>query len=167
MATPWYPTLPSSWTAPSSCLASTANYMVIISTNSEDHPLFLDMFGIPSPTEFVATPSGPCVPPSFTPEVPYITDGPCPVGYSTACATAAVFLGSPASSVTCCPRFVRKPFRIFACIQNAYGCVDWFSSGEIWTGSRTDLAISPPTGEPETRTPNESEAISISDWGSY
>lgn len=104
MATTSYPTLPATWTAPSSCLAETAYYYVITYTADDGGLLFADMFGIPTPTNIGAEPSGPCVPPSLTTDVPYITDGPCPTGYSIACATGADVDETPASSITCCPR---------------------------------------------------------------
>ncbi|KAI1401726.1 hypothetical protein F4819DRAFT_312279 [Hypoxylon fuscum] len=156
MATMSYPTLPSTWTAPSSCLASTAYYYVIEQTATNGDLLIEQIFGIPTPAQFI--PSGTCVPPSYDPDVPYITDGPCPTGYSVACATGADFQGTPASSVTCCPSGVFN----FSCEKN-FGCIVDATSGEVWTGSRTDIALSPPTGVPETHTPREGEQLQA--WG--
>ncbi|KAI0008244.1 hypothetical protein F4779DRAFT_618798 [Xylariaceae sp. FL0662B] len=160
MATTSFPAFPSTWTAPSSCLASTAYYYVVVSTFSGNPGgiIFSNMFGIPTPTNIRADPSGACVPPSFKSDVPYITDGPCPNGYSTACATGGTYRGTPASSVTCCPSGAFD----FSCYDNQYGCIAGYTN-TTWTGSRTDFALTPPTGRPETRVPEEGENVWA--WG--
>lgn len=115
MTTP-YPTLPSTWSPSSQCIASTAFYYVVerTFTISETIPagiIFSLMYGIPTPTVYGTitnqTPSGTCVPPSFTTDVPYITDSnSCPTGYSIACASGSSYSGAAASAITCCPRQV-------------------------------------------------------------
>ncbi|KAJ8122082.1 hypothetical protein O1611_g9933 [Lasiodiplodia mahajangana] len=139
-----YPTLPSTWTPPSSCLASTAYYMAIVSTEpgSYDKYAFWNMFGNPTPIDF-GTPSGPpCLPTSFAARVPYLTDGPCPSGYSVACATKTSYNQDPASIVTCCPSGAFT----FSCYDNDYGCgySQPYTTGVTWTGWRTDLYLTPP-----------------------
>lgn len=112
-----YPTLPSTWSPSSQCVASTAFYYVVERTYSPSGTLpggviFSLMYGIPTPTVYGtitgATPSGTCVPPSFTTDVPYVTsEGRCPSGYSIACATGSSQAGGVASAITCCPRYVQ------------------------------------------------------------
>lgn len=105
MATTDNPTLPSTWSAPSSCVGSTGYWYVVYATVNGGL-LFENMYGIPTPSQLSKDPSGLCAPPSFTSDVPYVTDGPCPTGYSAACATEGEYSKSSASMVTCCPRSV-------------------------------------------------------------
>jgi hypothetical protein len=99
------PTLPASWMAPTSCFASTNYYYVLLGGG-----YFSNMYGTPTPVLTGNAPTGDCFPPSFIIDVPYLTDGNCPSGYTTACATAAAeSSGQPVSSVTCCPRLVSHP----------------------------------------------------------
>lgn len=113
-STPTLPPLhsfPSSWTAPTSCFASTNYYRVLYV--DKGGRFVSNMYGTPTPVFTGNTPSGDCFPPSFTINVPYLTDGSaCPTGYTRACATAgSAKAGESAavSTITCCPRFV------FAC----------------------------------------------------
>ncbi|KAJ2972431.1 hypothetical protein NQ176_g7162 [Zarea fungicola] len=97
---------PSTWTAPSSCFASTNYYRVLY---SEKSGLFVsNMYGTPTPVFTGNTPTGACFPPSFTINAPYLTDGSaCPSGYTRACATAGSAKAGESASVstiTCCPR---------------------------------------------------------------
>lgn len=101
------PTIPASWTAPTSCFASTNYYFVLMSGG-----VFSNMYGTPTPVLTGNAPTGPCFPPSFTIDVPYLTDGNCPSGYTLACATAGPkSWGQPVSTVTCCPRYVVRPLQ--------------------------------------------------------
>lgn len=81
--------------------------------------IFSEMFGAPTPLMMSVDPTGPCIPPGFTTDTPYMTDGPCPAGYTEACATKAVFSGTPASSVTCCPRSVLRPSKRMDCVPES------------------------------------------------
>ena len=99
------PTIPATWTAPTSCFASTNYYRVLLGSG-----FFSNMYGTPTPVLTGNAPTGSCFPPSFTIDVPYLTDGNCPSGYTLACATAGPeSWGQPVSTVTCCPRFVVHP----------------------------------------------------------
>ncbi|KAK6863726.1 hypothetical protein PG995_000254 [Apiospora arundinis] len=155
-----YLTLDPSWTAPSSCLASTAYYYVVVRSFTGGI-VFSEMFGAPTPHMMSANPTGPCIPPGFTTGTPYVTDGPCPTGYTEACATGAIFSGTPASSVTCCPSGAFK----FGCrgTETYYGCMATAKSGDIWTGTRTDIALTPNTQAPETHTAYAGEPLWA--WG--
>ncbi|KAK8041437.1 hypothetical protein PG994_014444 [Apiospora phragmitis] len=153
-----YLTLDPPWTAPSSCLASTAYYYMVVRTYTAGI-VFSEMFGAPTPLMMSADPTGPCIPPGFTTGAPYMTDGPCPTGYTEACATGALFSGTPASSVTCCPSGVFK----FACHGETYGCLATADSGDVWTGTRTDIALTPNTQVPETHTAFAGESLWA--WG--
>ncbi|KAK8053278.1 hypothetical protein PG996_012579 [Apiospora saccharicola] len=106
-------------------------------------------------------PTGPCIPPGFTSATPYMTDGPCPTGYTEACATAAMFSGTTASSVTCCPSL--SGAFVFGCHNEKYGCLATAKSGDIWTGTRSDIALTPNTQQPETHTAYSGEALWA--WG--
>ncbi|KAI0096093.1 hypothetical protein GGR51DRAFT_544354 [Nemania sp. FL0031] len=160
IATP-LPALPSTWTPPSSCLASTAYYMAVTWSEAGSYE-FINMFGNPTPTEY-GTPSGPpCLPTSFTAEVPYLTDGPCPSGYSVACATQTSYNNEQASILTCCPSGAYA----FSCYNNyAYGCgyCPPHTSDVTWTGWLTDLCLKTPTGRPGTHAPTEGEVMWA--WG--
>lgn len=101
MALDELPTIPSTWTAPTSCFAST-NYFFVLLGNR----YFSNVYGTPTPVLDGNTPTGDCFPPNFSIDVPYLTDGGCPKGYTRACAVGGVVIdGQTASSVTCCPRF--------------------------------------------------------------
>lgn len=107
-ALPSLHSFPSTWTAPTSCFASTNYYRVLYAESGEGY--FSNMYGTPTPVFTGNTPSGDCFPPSFTINLPYLTDGSaCPTGYTRACATAgSVTSGGSAdvSTITCCPRLV-------------------------------------------------------------
>jgi hypothetical protein len=169
------PTLPSTWTAPTSCFASTNYYYVLLGSG-----FFSNMYGTPTPVLTGNAPTGACFPPSFTIDVPYLTDGNCPSGYTLACATAAPKTnGQPASSMTCCPRFVVHPWQTrnqkahycsvtsnvfsFMCRDNQYGCHATATPGVVWTGVMTNIGLPTPTVEPVTRTPSTEEGIEA--WG--
>ncbi|KAF4119317.1 hypothetical protein GMORB2_4836 [Geosmithia morbida] len=146
---------PSTWTAPTSCFASTNYYYVLLDGGS----FFSNMYGTPTPVLTGNTPSGDCVPPSFTINQPYLTDGDCPRGYTTACAT-----GSPESTrtVTCCPSVTRDVFS-FMCKENEYGCHATATVGAVWTGTETNIDLETPTESPLTKTPSTEEGIEA--WG--
>ncbi|KAI1339325.1 hypothetical protein F5Y15DRAFT_424033 [Xylariaceae sp. FL0016] len=158
MSTTSYPTLPATWTAPESCIGSTGYWYVVYRT-VDGNLLFENMFGIPTPSQLSQNPSGTCVPPSFTSDVPYTTDEGCPTGYSAACAAQGTLQGNVASSVTCCPSGVFE----FVCTENLYGCFSKPSGVQTWTGSRTDFAVVPPTGQIEYHTAGSAEGIHA--WG--
>ncbi|KAF1737777.1 Carcinoembryonic antigen-related cell adhesion molecule 1 [Beauveria bassiana] len=132
---------PSSWTAPTSCFASTNYYRVLYADGKGR--FVSNMYGTPTPVFTGNTPSGDCFPPSFTINVPYLTDGSaCPTGYTRACATAgSANAGESAaiSTITCCPR----RHRLDGC-HHRLGC---------HTGHE----------EPVTRTPSTKEGIEA--WG--
>ncbi|TQV96416.1 hypothetical protein IF1G_04999 [Cordyceps javanica] len=144
---------PSSWTAPTSCFASTNYYRVLYADGGKS--FFSNMYGTPTPVFTGNTPSGECFPPSFTINVPYLTDGSaCPAGYTRACATA----GSATSGNVTGDAFS------FMCKDNEYGCHATAASGGIvWTGVITDLGVTPATEAPVTRTPSTKEGIEA--WG--
>ncbi|KAM3540417.1 hypothetical protein ARSEF1564_006653 [Beauveria bassiana] len=156
---------PSSWTAPTSCFASTNYYRVLYADGKGR--FVSNMYGTPTPVFTGNTPSGDCFPPSFTINVPYLTDGSaCPTGYTRACATAgSANAGESAaiSTITCCPSVTGDAFS-FMCKDNEYGCHATAASGGIvWTGVITDLGATPATEEPVTRTPSTKEGIEA--WG--
>ncbi|KAJ3497811.1 hypothetical protein NLG97_g1611 [Lecanicillium saksenae] len=156
---------PSSWTAPTSCFASTNYYRVLYADGSER--FVSNMYGTPTPVFTGNTPSGACFPPSFTINVPYLTDkNECPTGYTRACATAGSAKpgeSATVSTITCCPRVTGNAFS-FMCRDNEYGCHATAASGGIvWTGVVTDLGVTPATEEPVTRTPSTKEGIEA--WG--
>ncbi|KAJ6790398.1 hypothetical protein PWT90_10308 [Aphanocladium album] len=157
---------PSSWTAPSSCFASTNYYRVLYAEGKERY--VSNMYGTPTPVFTGNTPSGACFPPSFTINVPYLTDkNSCPTGYTRACATAGSAKpgeSASVSTITCCPRSVTGGAFSFMCRDNEYGCHATAESGGIvWTGVVTDLGVTPATEEPVTRTPSTKEGIEA--WG--
>ena len=97
------PTLPTTWAPDTACVGSTGYWYVVYET--VDGALrFENMYGIPTPSQLSQNPSGLCAPPLFTSNIPYVTDGGCPTGYSAACATQGEYSETPASMVTCCPR---------------------------------------------------------------
>ncbi|KAK4108203.1 hypothetical protein N656DRAFT_784493 [Canariomyces notabilis] len=153
------PTFPSTWTAPTSCFATTNYYRVFLSRG-----IFSNLYGTPTPVLTGIWPTGDCFPPSSTPMVPYVTDGGCPAGYTRACATAGPdYKGKPASTVTCCPSVTNNVFS-FMCRDHQYGCHATATLGGAWTGTETNLAISPPTEKPITLTqPNTKEGVEA--WG--
>ncbi|KAF4497142.1 hypothetical protein FAGAP_6665 [Fusarium agapanthi] len=151
------PTLPSTWTAPTSCFASTNYYYVLLGGG-----YFSNLYGTPTPVGTGNTPSGACFPPSFTINQRYITDGGCPSGYTRACATAGSYNGEPASTVTCCPSVTENVFS-FMCRDHQYGCHATATAGVVWTGVVTDLGLDDPTEAPVTRKPGSAEGIEA--WG--
>ncbi|KAF6821957.1 hypothetical protein CPLU01_12290 [Colletotrichum plurivorum] len=152
------PTIPSSWTAPTSCFAKTRYYRVSYAPSYVSN-----LYGTPTPVLTGNAPSGECFPPSFTINVPYRTDGGCPTGYTRACATGGPDLsGRPMSTVTCCPSVTSNAFS-FMCQNHEYGCHATATVGAVWTGVITNFAISKPTEEPVTRTPWTGEGLEA--WG--
>ncbi|KAI5460823.1 hypothetical protein BGZ63DRAFT_358899 [Mariannaea sp. PMI_226] len=152
------PTLPSTWTAPTSCFVSTNYYRVLLGGG-----YFSNMYGTPTPVLTGNKPTGNCFPPSFTIDIPYLTDGGCPSGYTKACATAGSSAGQVVSTVTCCPRFVTGDVFSFMCRGNQYGCHATATKGVIWTGVVTDIGLDTPTERPITRTPSTDEGCEA--WG--
>ncbi|CCF32094.1 hypothetical protein CH063_04547 [Colletotrichum higginsianum] len=129
------PTIPSSWTAPTSCFASTLYYRVLLSGG-----YFSNLYGTPTPVLTGNVPTGDCFPPSFTINTPYQTDGDCPSGYTRACATAGPDRsGKPVSTVTCCPSVTGNAFS-FMCKDHEYGCHGTGTVGAVWTGGTNDCA---------------------------
>ncbi|KAI0202654.1 hypothetical protein F4808DRAFT_468299 [Astrocystis sublimbata] len=104
-----YPSLTSSWTPESSCVASTGFWYVIYA-HQATNVVYSNMFGMPSVTNSIdakdtgqgITPTGGCVPPSYTLGVPYLTDGDCPPRYFRACVNAwgIAILSTPAPSTS-------------------------------------------------------------------
>ncbi|CAJ0538682.1 Ff.00g066750.m01.CDS01 [Fusarium sp. VM40] len=150
-------TLPSTWTAPTSCFASTNYYYVLLGGG-----FFSNLYGTPTPVGKGIAPSGDCFPPSFTINEPYITDGGCPSGYTRACATGGSYNGEPASTVTCCPSVTGNVFS-FMCRDHQYGCHATATQGVTWTGVMTDIGLEDPTEKPVTRKPATAEGIEA--WG--
>ncbi|KAJ4165142.1 hypothetical protein LMH87_006788 [Akanthomyces muscarius] len=164
-ALPSLHSFPSTWTAPTSCFASTNYYRVLYAESGVGY--VSNMYGTPTPVFTGNTPSGDCFPPSFTINLPYLTDGSaCPTGYTRACATAgSVTSGGSAdvSTITCCPSVTGDAFS-FMCKDNQYGCHATAASGGIvWTGVVTNLGVTPATESPVTRTPSTLEGIEA--WG--
>ncbi|KAH8882275.1 hypothetical protein GQ53DRAFT_666072 [Thozetella sp. PMI_491] len=150
------PTLASTWTAPTSCFATTNYYRALLGGG-----YFSNLYGTPTPVLTGNAPSGVCFPPSFTINVPYRTDGNCPSGYTTACATGTTAKdGAAISSVTCCPSVTGNVFS-FMCRDHQYGCHATATAGAVWTGVITDLSSS--TQQPVTRTPSTAEGLEA--WG--
>ncbi|KAK8065034.1 hypothetical protein PG997_011781 [Apiospora hydei] len=149
-----YLTLDPSWAAPSSCLASTAYYYMVVRTYSAGI-IFSEMFGAPTPLLMSADPTGPCIPPGFTTETPYMTDGPCPTGYSR--------LVRPAPHFRVLPQAPPSGAFKFACHGETYGCLATANKGDVWTGTRTDIALTPNTQAPETHTAYPGESLWA--WG--
>ncbi|KAM0237037.1 hypothetical protein ACHAP5_009135 [Fusarium lateritium] len=138
--------LPSTWTAPTSCFASTNYYYVLLGGG-----FFSNLYGTPTPVGTGIVPTGECFPPSFTINKPYVTDGGCPSGYTRACATAGSYNGEPASTVTCCPR------------DHQYGCHATATRDVTWTGVVTNIGLDDPTEAPVTRKPGTAEGVEA--WG--
>ncbi|KAI0403072.1 hypothetical protein F4802DRAFT_322842 [Xylaria palmicola] len=157
-----YPSLTTSWTPDSSCVTSTAFWYVVY---GED-VVFSDMFGMPSVTNLgqESSPTGGCVPPSYTLSVPYLTHGGCPKNYFGACSTATSYEGRPADYIMCCPSVSDWNFNCAAATDAEaapYGCQATFTSGAVITGSRTDLIAS--TGQAETHTIGDDRGVNA--WG--
>lgn len=51
----------------------------------------------------------------------------------------------------------------FACHAEKYGCLATAEKGDVWTGTRTDIALTPNTQVPETHTAYDGEALWA--WG--
>ncbi|KAH6876540.1 hypothetical protein B0T10DRAFT_197086 [Thelonectria olida] len=151
------PTIPASWTAPTSCFASTNYYRVLMESG-----YFSNMYGTPTPVFTGNTPSGDCFPPSFTISVPYLTDGDCPTGYTKACATAGSSQGQSISTVICCPSVTGNDFS-FMCRENEYNCHATATENATWTGVITNIGLATPTEEPVTREPYTEEGCEA--WG--
>ncbi|TLD06569.1 uncharacterized protein PgNI_08022 [Pyricularia grisea] len=150
------PTIASTWTAPTSCFASTLYYRVFYKGN-----FFSNLYGTPTPVFEGNTPTGACVPPSFTMNVPFRTDGGCPTGYTTACTgTGTSRLGTQLTTVTCCPSVTGGDFS-FMCKDHQYGCHATATVGAVWTGAITNLENS--NFESVTRTPSTNEGLEA--WG--
>lgn len=157
-----YPSLTSSWTPASSCVASTGFWYVVYATNV----VYSDMFGMPSVTNLGqgSTPTGDCVPPSYTLSVPYLTDGDCPTHYFRACSTGTSYAGRSADYIWCCPSVQGWNFNCAPATDTGaapYGCQATFDSGDIITGSRTDLVVH--TGQAETHTVGGDHGVNA--WG--
>ncbi|KAI1324956.1 hypothetical protein F5Y16DRAFT_423389 [Xylariaceae sp. FL0255] len=91
-----FPTLPASWSAPSSCYQSTAIWGVVWSTDANN--IYWDWnFGVPA-----TTPTGPCLPPSYATSAPYLGTT-CPGGFANAGVSATTLFGQAASATLCCP----------------------------------------------------------------
>lgn len=169
--------IPSTWTAPTSCFAST-NYC----QGFTEAASYFNRYGVPTAVTG-DNPIGDCYPPSSTPGVPYLTDGPCPTGYTRACATGVLpdTDGQTSETVTCCPRFVVYigfPPRVqrwkaydrsvtgsdfsFECVGNKYGCHASAKRGVVWTGVGTWI-VSATSQELVTRMPRSNEEIQA--WG--
>lgn len=52
---------------------------------------------------------------------------------------------------------------VFDCHNEKYGCLATAKSGDIWTGTRSDIALTPNTQQPETHTAYSGEALWA--WG--
>ncbi|KAI8629799.1 hypothetical protein F5Y19DRAFT_432019 [Xylariaceae sp. FL1651] len=156
-----YPSLTSSWTPASSCVTSTGFWYAIYATGN----VFSDMFGMPSVTNIDqrSSPTGGCVPPSYTLSVPYLTDGGCPTSYSAACSTRTSYAGQSADLIWCCPSVEGWNFNCAPAGNPAppYGCQASFTAGAIITGSRTDLIAL--TGQAETHTVAGDHGVNA--WG--
>ncbi|KAI0471187.1 hypothetical protein F4859DRAFT_484680 [Xylaria cf. heliscus] len=157
-----YPSLTTSWTPASSCVTSTGFWYVVYATDV----VFSNMFGMPSVTNLGqgSTPTGGCVPPSYTLSVPYLTDGDCPTNYFRACSTGTSYAGQSADYVWCCPSVKGWNFNCAPATDTGaapYGCQASFDSGNIITGSRTDLIEH--TGQAETHTVGGDHGVNA--WG--
>jgi len=157
-----YPSLTTSWVPDSSCVASTGFWYVVYATDV----VFSDMFGMPSVTNVGqgSTPTGGCVPPSYTLSVPYLTDGGCPANYTPACSSITSYSSQSADYVMCCPSVSGWNFNCAAATAPAplpYGCQAGFTDGAIITGSRTDLVAK--TGQAETHTVGGDNGVNA--WG--
>jgi hypothetical protein len=157
-----YPSLTSSWTPASSCVTSTGFWYVVYATNV----VFSDMFGMPSVTNIGqgSTPKGGCVPPSYTLGIPYLTDGGCPTHYFAACSTGTFYADHSADYIWCCPSVEGWHFNCAPATDPGaapYGCQATFDSGDIITGSRTDLVEH--TGQAETHTVGDDHGVNA--WG--
>ncbi|KAK3294595.1 uncharacterized protein B0H64DRAFT_401076 [Chaetomium fimeti] len=157
--------IPTTWTAPASCFASTNLYRVVFPSGTGAY--FMHLFATPTPFKTDLWPAsdllpkGDCWPPSTTLNVPYLTDGGCPAGYTRACATGIPDIsGKPASLVTCCPSVTNNAYS-FMCQNNEYGCHGTATPGAVWTGVLTHLAQS--VEEPITFTPDQHNGYEA--WG--
>ncbi|KAK2052632.1 hypothetical protein LY76DRAFT_526288 [Colletotrichum caudatum] len=147
------PTIPSTWTAPTSCFAST-NYYRVFFSRGDNVFFYTDLYGVP----MLSAPTGDCLPPSFTVDTPYITDGGCPAGFTSGCVR-----GVAPSTVTCCPSVTGDAF-VFKCEdRGTYGCLGTATPGAVWIGSRTDINIPEPSREALRITPASGETIQA--WG--
>ncbi|KAJ8128449.1 hypothetical protein O1611_g5185 [Lasiodiplodia mahajangana] len=124
------------------------------------------MFGMPSVTNIGqgSSPTGGCVPPSYTLGVPYLTDGGCPTNYFAACSTGTSYADHSADYIWCCPSVEGWHFNCAPATDTGaapYGCQATFDSGDIITGSRTDLIKH--TGQAETHTIGGDRGVNA--WG--
>ncbi|KAI1811893.1 hypothetical protein GGS20DRAFT_69251 [Poronia punctata] len=150
-----YVTLTSAWTPASSCLAGTAYNQVIYTTvdGHDDQYSWYNIFGNPTPAAY-GPPSGKCLPPSYLPNVPYLTHS-CPEGYTAACDSDTTIGGVAGTAMNCCPSGAWS----FTCPgvgdNNPYGCYVPGTANETRTGWLTDFAHTPRTGHPVTYTAGE------------
>ncbi|KAI0183955.1 hypothetical protein EV127DRAFT_506103 [Xylaria flabelliformis] len=92
-----YPNFPSSWSAPTTCFESTNIWAVILSIDAADITTYRYFFGVPA-----TTPTGDCLPPSYSTSVPYIGQT-CPPGYRIAVASRTILSNQQAQATLCCP----------------------------------------------------------------
>ncbi|KAH8896785.1 hypothetical protein GQ53DRAFT_838281 [Thozetella sp. PMI_491] len=157
-----YPSLTKSWVPDSSCVASTGFWYVVYAPNV----VFSNMFGMPSVTNLgqKSSPTGGCVPPSYTLSVPYLTDGGCPTNYYAACSTGTSYGSQSAGYIMCCPSVSGWNFECAPATADGpvpYGCQATFTSGAELTGSRTDLIEL--TAQAETHTVGGDHGVNA--WG--
>ncbi|KAK2028989.1 hypothetical protein LX32DRAFT_693618 [Colletotrichum zoysiae] len=122
------PTIPSTWTAPTSCFAST-NYYRVFFSRGDNVFFYTDLYGVP----MLSAPTGDCLPPSFTVDAPYITDGGCPAGFTSGCVR-----GVAPSTVTCCPSVTGDAF-VFKAEQGSTENYIGFRPNNPSVGHQNDL----------------------------
>lgn len=90
------PTLPPSWSAPTTCVDPTDIWAVVVSRDPGTN-WFRYFFGVPA-----STPTGDCLPPYYDVSTPYIGQT-CPPGYSSVDASATTYSELEVMSIYCCP----------------------------------------------------------------
>ncbi|TRX87891.1 hypothetical protein FHL15_011207 [Xylaria flabelliformis] len=94
-----FPTLPQSWSAPTSCFDTTDIYAVITTRDPEDTDVVGWEYWYGVPTNIV---TGDCLPPSYITSAPYFGQT-CPPGYRNARAFTTNIYNQGASATICCP----------------------------------------------------------------
>ncbi|KAI1132931.1 hypothetical protein F5Y10DRAFT_291020 [Nemania abortiva] len=95
-----FPTLPPSWSAPTTCFESTDIFAVVYSREPRSNGTYYYwkwLFGVPA-----TTPTGDCLPPSYVTSGPYFGQT-CPLGYKNVFASRTTIYNQQAEATLCCP----------------------------------------------------------------
>ena len=100
------PTIAPDWSQASSCQDTTQWQKVWYTSDHNTNLTYLNnVFAVPTLNGMSTTFGDNCLPPSFSLNQPYVTDGGCPSGYTEQCRTSSMtYQGQYAELFTCCPR---------------------------------------------------------------